>query len=171
MLDAAYDYRLVIDALARPGLPLSHFRSPPEQQGGRRMRMTGTAQQTAVGLARHDAHDPPRQIAPCRPVSYPATVTTVGHSANPSRDAISLHSVSTTSLSQPELIEYLHKPFPLGHYSRRTGKTVCHWVKRSVCLGVDLSDLLPVQVGLLKGGESCNVIPRYDSRREDARRE
>jgi hypothetical protein len=74
------------------------------------MWTVGTAQQIGVSLARHEAHGPPWQTAPQRPVSQPATLTPPGQSANPSRAASPPHAVSATPSSQPELLDRLREP-------------------------------------------------------------
>ena len=120
------------------------------------MWKAGTVQQTAVGLARHDAHGPPRQNARRRAVLHPAAPTPSGQSTHPSRAAITPRAVAAAPLSQPNLLDRLDAASHSRHYSRQPEKTLCHWVRRLDFYGEDLTEFLPVQVGLRKGDEGGN---------------
>ena len=125
------------------------------------MRTVATAQQTAVGLARHDAHGPPRQNARRRAVLHPAASTPSGRPTHPSRAAITPRAVVAAPLSQPKLLDRLDPASHSRHYSRHTEKTLCRWVRRLDFYGVDLAEFLPVQVGLPKGDEGDSPVSAW----------
>ena len=125
------------------------------------MRTAATAQETAVGLARHDAHGLSRQNARRKAVLHPTAPTPSARSTHPSRSALTPRAVAAAPLSQPKLLDRLDPASHSRHYSRQPEKTFRHWVRRFDFCGATLTEFLPVQVGLPKGDEGDSPVSAW----------
>lgn len=119
------------------------------------MRTAGAAQQTSVGLARREAHGPPRQTAPQKAVLHPAALNHLGHSASPSGAAIASGVASATPIPQLKLLDRPDAALRSRHDSRRTERYRRHWLKRLIFDGVHFTDLPPLQGGRPKGDQKA----------------